>query len=267
MDMQTYFNENDVMNLNNLDIDYNVYLDKINFYDLRYIQYKVLSQFNNEGGDLKKLFEDKFNIFKDNISKSINFKELVYFYEKIFSLYNIIMNQNDNFYNYDSKKPTDSYFTYKKLLIFISYYIIKSQKDLKLKDHNETLIQIINKYLKYKKNNENGNYIIYHNLLKNLFIKFNIDIYCFTAINFCFENEINEIQELENYELIETKIKKNVEMLLKKIPKELFTKSKGITQSYEEIHIIDNNPKKDIIYNYQNRYNSNYQDSRIINSL
>lgn len=264
METKTYIDEYDIMNLNNLDIDYKVYLDKINFYDLRYIQYKVLSQFNNDGGNLKKLFEDKFEIFKDNISKSTNFNELVYFYEKILSLCNIIKNQNNNFYNYDSKKPTDCYFTYKKLLIFISYHIIKNKKNLKLKEHDETLIQIINNYLKYKKDNENGNYIIYHNLLKNLFIKFNIDIYCFTAINFCFENEINDVEKLENYELIDTKIKKNIEMLLKKIPKELLTKSKEKTESYEKIYTIDNNPKKDILNISLNRNSSNSEQYAII---
>jgi len=249
MDFQLYSNENDVINLNKFDINYEEYLKRINFYDLRYIQYKVLSEFNIKGGDLKKLFEDKFKIFKDNISKSINLKELVYFYEKILSLYNIIMNQNDNFYNYDSKKPTDNYFTYKKLLIFISYNIIKNKKDLKLKDHNETLIQIINKYLMYKKDNEKGHYIIYHNLLKN----FNINIYCFTAIDFCFENNINNIEALENYELIEIKINENIRLLLKKIPKDLLIKSKGKTQTYEKTFEIDNYPKKYVGNNYTNQ--------------
>jgi hypothetical protein len=192
--------------IENLDTsDKKKYLDKINLYDLPFLPGIILSQIKEN--EMKELFKNKFEKILNDI-RTLKFNNLSILYLKISKICIYLKKYNCYFNNYDSEKPTDNFFTFKKLLIFISYKIINDKKDIMLDDKN--LIDIINGYLNYKKTNEKGYYILYNSLLNNIFKKYSIDMYCNDAINFCIENNIEKIENLDDYNYIHNKIKENI---------------------------------------------------------
>jgi hypothetical protein len=207
--------------LNQLSIDVNTYIDRINFYDIYDIPYNILGEYyiKNKTKTLDNLFIKKFNIFKDKISKSTNFNELAYFYVRISNICNFNSKQNIFFYNYKENVDSNNFYTYKKLLIYISFKILFI-KDKKSVNSTESILNIINQYLKSKKNNDE-NYILYNNILNNLIKQLNIDSYCFEAINFCLENNVLDIYYLNDYKNINDIINNNVFKLLDKSKEEL----------------------------------------------
>ena len=212
MEFQTM--ELDVEKLNQLNIDANSYIDRIYLYDINNIPYNILSEYYaiNKINTLDSLFIKKFNIFKDKISKSNNFKELAYFYIKIANICNINNIQNNFFYNYKENLDSDNFYTYKKLLIYISFKMLLII-NIESAESTESILNIINQYLQSKKNNDE-NYILYHNILNNLIKQLNIDAYCFAAIDLCLENNILDIYYLNDYKHINDIINNNVSKLL-----------------------------------------------------
>ena len=207
--------------LNQLSIDINTYIDRVNFYDIYDIPYNILCEYyvKNKIKTLDNLFIKKFNIFRDRISKSNNFNELAYFYVRISNICNFNSKQNIFFYNYKENIDSNNFYTYKKLLIYISFKILFI-KDKKSVNSTESILNIINQYLKSKKNNDE-NYILYNNILNNLIKQLNIDSYCFEAINFCLENNVLDIYYLNDYKNINDIINNNVFKLLDKSKEEL----------------------------------------------
>jgi len=224
-------------NILNLDTsDFQKYIDKINLYDLQFMSSIILEQLKDKKTD--ELFILKFKKILNDINKS-DFNDLSTLFIKIGAVYDNYIKYNCYFYNYESDKPTENFYTYKKLLIFISAKIIEKKKNLKSKNHKENLLEIINKYLKYRKKNEGGNYILYNCLLNNIIINFRIDTYCLTAIDFCIENNIDNIEKLYNYNFINDTINKNI----KTINGNYYYDSTS-TSKYETVNILESFSKE-----------------------
>jgi hypothetical protein len=215
MELQTTeLNLENLDQLNQLSIDVNTYIDRINFYDIYDIPYNILSEYyvKNNIKTLDNLFIKKFNIFKNKISKSNNFEDLAYFYIRISNMCNLNSKQNNFFYNYKQNVDSNNFYTYKKLLTYLSFKILLI-KNLKSVNSTESILNVINQYLKSKKSNDES-YILYNNILNNLIKQLNIDSYCFTAINFCLENNLLDINYLNSYKNISDIINNNVNKLL-----------------------------------------------------
>ena len=225
------------------------YLEKINLYDLPYMPSNILSQLKGKE-EMENLFKTKLEKILQEINE-LKFNDLSILYIKIGKICNNLMNYNCYFDNYE--KSTNNFFTFKKLLILISYKIIKDKKDLMM--DGLRLIDIIKGYLKYKKTNKGGNYILYNSLLNNIFNKYSINMYCSTAIDFCIEN----IDSLDNYNQINYFINKTI---IKINGNYCYNYANQPVESSDKIvNILEYDTKKEYINQYTNeRFDSKKED-------